>query len=190
MQRDYFVKNIDDFLPKDKKIEMAQRVRDDLLAMKGITQVELDSVRPYEITLEFKSSVLRQYGITLQQVADAISKSSIDISGGSIKSSGGEILLTSKGQAYHGAAFSNIVILNKADQCIKNAKTMDQYKECEKVEQEERRKGMRNLQIEKKQMIIDNLNSKIKKTTDFRNCIQEATTNQEMKNCRPQRIKE
>jgi len=83
-----------------------------------------------------------------------------------------------------------MVILNKADKCIKNAKTMDQYKECEKVEQEERRKGMRNLQIEKKQMIIDNLNSKIKKTTDFRNCIQEATTNQEMKNCRPKRIKE
>lgn len=94
---------------------MAQRVRDDLLAINGITQVELDSVRPYEITLEFKSSVLRQYGITLEQVAQTISNSSIDISGGSIKSSGGEILLTSKGQAYRGDAFANIVILNKDD---------------------------------------------------------------------------
>ncbi|HFB65980.1 MAG TPA: efflux RND transporter permease subunit [Aeromonadales bacterium] len=94
---------------------MAERVRDDLLAIDGITQVELDSVRPYEIALEFSESALREYGITLQQVADAVNKSSLDVSGGSIKTTGGEILLISKGQAYQGDAYNDIVILAKAD---------------------------------------------------------------------------
>ncbi len=94
---------------------MAERVRDDLLAINGITQVELDSVRPYEIALELSESVLREYHITLQQVADAINKNSLDISGGSIKTTGGEILLISKGQAYQGAAYGDIVILTRSD---------------------------------------------------------------------------
>jgi multidrug efflux pump subunit AcrB len=98
--------------------QIAENIRNDLLAIENITQVELDAVRPYEIAIEFSESSLRQYDLTLQQVANALSKSSIDVSGGSIKSSGGEILLRSKGQAYNGDEFANIVVLTQKDGSI------------------------------------------------------------------------
>ncbi len=98
--------------------QIAENVRNDLLAMEDVTQVELDAVRPYEIAIEFSESTLRQYELTLQQVADALSRSSVDVSGGSIKASGGEILLRSKGQAYRGDEFAEIVVLTQQDGTI------------------------------------------------------------------------
>jgi multidrug efflux pump subunit AcrB len=92
---------------------MAEQVRDDLLRTSGVTQVELDSVRDYEIAIEVSENRLRQYGISLKQVADAMAKSAQDISAGSIKAEGGEILIRSKGKAYDREQFENIVVLTR-----------------------------------------------------------------------------
>jgi multidrug efflux pump subunit AcrB len=93
----------------------ATRVRDDLQRIPGITQVELDSVRPFEIAIEVSQQRLRQYGLTLDQVAQKVANSSKDISAGNIKTDGGEILVRSKGQAYHRDQFENITILTRPD---------------------------------------------------------------------------
>jgi len=95
--------------------QMAERVRDDLLRIDGITQVELDSVRPYEITIEVNQDTLRQYGISLNQISTAIANSSRDLSAGNIKTLGGDILLRSSGQAYRQDQYDNIVILTQDD---------------------------------------------------------------------------
>ncbi len=94
---------------------LAEQVRDDLLRVSGITQVELDSVRPYEIAIEVSEDRLRQYSISLQQVAETIAKSAQDISAGNIKAEGGEILIRSKGKAYDREQFENIVVLTRPD---------------------------------------------------------------------------
>ncbi len=94
---------------------MAEQVRDDLSRTPGITQVELDSVRNYEIAIEVSEDRLRQYGISLKQVADTIAKSAQDISAGTIKAEGGEILIRSKGKAYDREQFENIVVLTRPD---------------------------------------------------------------------------
>ncbi len=94
---------------------MTEQVRDDLLRIPGITQIELDSVRPYEISIEVSKDRLRQYGISLRQVAETITKSAQDISAGNIKAEGGEILIRSKGKAYNREQFDNIVILTRPD---------------------------------------------------------------------------
>ena len=94
---------------------MTEQVRDDLLRIPGITQVELDSVRNYEIAIEVSEDRLRQYGISLKQVADTIAKSAQDISAGTIKAEGGEILIRSKGKAYDREQFENIVVLTRPD---------------------------------------------------------------------------
>jgi len=93
--------------------QMAERIRNDILLIDGITQVELDSVRPYEITIEVNQDTLRQYGITLNQVSLAIANSSRDVSAGNIKTLGGDILLRSTGQAYRQDEYDNIVILTQ-----------------------------------------------------------------------------
>ncbi|MEM9400196.1 MAG: efflux RND transporter permease subunit [Verrucomicrobiota bacterium] len=80
-----------------------------------ITQVEMASVRPYEISIEVSEADLRKYGLTFDEVAQAISRSSLDIPGGAIKTSAGEILLRTEGQAYWGEEFSDLVLISRAD---------------------------------------------------------------------------
>ncbi len=94
---------------------LGEKVRDDLAAMNDISQVILNYSRPYEISIEVPENTLRQYGLTLDKVAQAIRRSSLDLPGGSIKTHGGEILLRSKGQAYHGPEFESIVVLSQPD---------------------------------------------------------------------------
>jgi len=95
--------------------QLAERVRDDLLRIDGITQVSLDGVRQYEMAIEVSASVLKQYQITLQQIAEAINRSSLDMSAGALKTEGGEVLIRSKGQAYRRDDFENIVIFTQRD---------------------------------------------------------------------------
>ncbi|MCF6439307.1 efflux RND transporter permease subunit [Pseudoalteromonas luteoviolacea] len=95
--------------------EFAEQVRDDLLRINGVTQVELDGVRDYEIAIELSQDKLRQYDLTIKQVANLIGQSSADISAGNLKSSGGDILLRSKGQAYRKDEFAGIPIKTNSD---------------------------------------------------------------------------
>ena len=99
-------------------LEYAEQVRDDLLRIPAITQVELSGVRNYELAVEVSQDTLRQYDLTLAQISNAIANSSSDISAGNLKTEGGDVLIRSKGQAYRKDEFANIVIKNQADGTI------------------------------------------------------------------------
>jgi len=88
----------------------AEKVRDDLLRLPSITQVELDGVRDYEISVEIAQDRLREYDLTLNDVAQKIADSSLDLSAGSLDTDGGEILIRAKGQAYNRDQFETTVI--------------------------------------------------------------------------------
>ncbi|MAT94211.1 MAG: cobalt-zinc-cadmium resistance protein [Halioglobus sp.] len=94
---------------------IGQRMRDDIAALPGVSQVELQFARPYEISIEVSEQTLRRHGLTLEAIGQAIARSSLDIPGGSLKTRGGEILLRTKGQAYHGREFEDIVVLTRTD---------------------------------------------------------------------------
>jgi len=94
---------------------LAERVRDELTTIEGISQVEVAGVRNYEISIEVSEEALRRYGLSFQQVADAVSRSSLDLPGGAVKSDGGEILLRTKGQKYRGAEFEDVVVVTRRD---------------------------------------------------------------------------
>ncbi len=95
--------------------EVGKEVRDDIAAIDGISQVSLTYVRPYEISLEVSEYVLRRYGLTLDEVARAVRNASLDMPGGTIRTEGGEILIRTKGQAYWGQEFEDIVVLTRGD---------------------------------------------------------------------------
>jgi multidrug efflux pump subunit AcrB len=73
---------------------LAERVRDDVAALPGVTVVELASARPFEIAIQISEEDLRRHGLTIDFVADAVRRSSLDLPGGSLKSAGGETLVT------------------------------------------------------------------------------------------------
>ncbi|HED67138.1 MAG TPA: efflux RND transporter permease subunit, partial [Planctomycetes bacterium] len=93
----------------------AERIRDDLAATPGISQVELAGTRRYEISVEVSEESLRRNGLTFDDVANAIRRSSLDLAGGSVKTDGGEILLRTVGQAYVRADFERIPVRTMAD---------------------------------------------------------------------------
>ncbi len=96
----------------------AERVRDDLLRTDGISQVSLDAVRRYEIAIEASQDRLRQFDLSLAQIAGAIRASSIDLSAGNVRTQGGDVLIRSKGQAYRRSEFESIVVKTNADGSI------------------------------------------------------------------------
>jgi multidrug efflux pump subunit AcrB len=92
-----------------------QRIRDDIAALPGVTQVDLSNARNYELSIEVAEETLRRHRLTFEQVLEAVRKSSLDMPGGSIKTRRGEILLRTKGQAYTGRDFESIVVLTRPD---------------------------------------------------------------------------
>lgn len=94
---------------------LGERVRDEISALDDITQVELVNVRPYEISIELSEETLRRYGLTFDEVANAVRRSSLDLPGGSIKTRAGEILLRTKGQAYTGEDFARLALRTAPD---------------------------------------------------------------------------
>ena len=95
--------------------QVSERVRDDLTAIPAITQVDLVSASPYEISIEVSEDDLRRHGLTFDQVADAVRRSSLDLPGGSVRTERGEILLRTIGQAYRGVEFEDLVLWTRPD---------------------------------------------------------------------------
>ena len=95
--------------------ELGRRVRDDILALPGITHARLANVRPYEISVEVSESSLSRYGLTFDHVAAALRERSVNLPGGSIKTNEGEILLRTTGTAQWGDELEDIVLLTRGD---------------------------------------------------------------------------
>jgi multidrug efflux pump subunit AcrB len=92
--------------------EMAQRIKDDLTATPGVSLAQLARVRDYEISVEVPNDVLRAYGLTLQDIAATIARSSLDLPAGDIETAGESILLRARGRNYVRADFERIVVVS------------------------------------------------------------------------------
>ncbi len=87
--------------------EFAER---DLLAQDGISTVNLRGIRAYEIAISVDEDALRRYGLSFNEVAQAVRGSSLDLSGGQIRTNAGEILLRTDARAETGEAFEEIIL--------------------------------------------------------------------------------
>lgn len=94
---------------------LGQRVRDEIAALPGVTQVALLNTRPYEVSIEISEESLRRHGLTFDQIAAAVRAGSLDLPGGAIKTESGEVLLRTKGQAYWGRDFEDLVVRTRTD---------------------------------------------------------------------------
>ena len=94
---------------------VAEEIRDDLLDLPEVSTVNLEFIRPMEIAIEVSEFTLRQYGLTLAQISQAISQASLDLPGGMIRSSSGEIMLRTKGQVYQGSEYADVVVASYPD---------------------------------------------------------------------------
>lgn len=95
--------------------QLGEQVRDDLLGLPGISQAKLSNVRPYEVSIEISEEALRRWGLSFDEVVAAVRRSSLDVSGGSVKTAGGEILLRARHQAYRQRDFEQLVLRTLPD---------------------------------------------------------------------------
>ena len=97
---------------------LAEKVRDDVGVLPGVRTSKLRNRNKYEISIEIPSERLRQYGLSLPQVAEALRKHSVDVPGGVLKSKAGELQLRSNQTAYSGEALRDIPVSSRSDGSI------------------------------------------------------------------------
>jgi len=95
--------------------EYAEYLRDRLLQDPDITQVELTGVRNYEISIEIPQNTLRTYNLTLEEVAQRIGRTSVELPGGAVKTPGGDVLVRVKERKDFGHEFGKIPIITAND---------------------------------------------------------------------------
>lgn len=95
--------------------ELAKSIRDEIKKLPGVSKVDVVAARNYEIAIEIPEHRLREYGLTFEQVVNAVRGSSVDLPGGAIRSESGNILLRTKGQAYYEDDFASIPLVRNAD---------------------------------------------------------------------------
>jgi multidrug efflux pump subunit AcrB len=90
--------------------ESARKIEDELRSIDGISKVDLSGFPDEEIEVAVNENSLRTYNLTFDQVANAIKKANIDITGGKIKTETEEYLIRGRFKEYYGAGLDNIVV--------------------------------------------------------------------------------
>ncbi len=94
---------------------VAEDLRRKLLSYPALSQVSLSGVRDYEISIRLTEDTLKRYGLTLQQVIDAVSRSSLDLPAGTIRTRDEEINVRTIGQRYTAHDFKDLPVISRVD---------------------------------------------------------------------------
>lgn len=95
--------------------ELAEQVRDELIALPNVNQADLMGVRSYEISVEISEEALREYGLTLQRVAQIIRQENIEVPGGTLRAHSQEVLLRGKNKGLTGKEIASIPLVTQPD---------------------------------------------------------------------------
>ena len=95
--------------------ELADELRDEVLMIPGISQVDLQGARDYEVSIEVSDSALRRYGLSFDDVVRAVQERSRDLPGGKLRTDEGAITLRSVGQAYTSEQFGRLTLVTRPD---------------------------------------------------------------------------
>ncbi|MFO7551970.1 MAG: efflux RND transporter permease subunit [Haliea sp.] len=94
---------------------LADELRRELLTLPEVSAAEVVGARAYEISVEISEQLLREYHLSLGEVADIIARSSLDLPAGSLRTRQGDIMLRTQNQAYVQQDFEAIVLRSFAD---------------------------------------------------------------------------
>ena len=95
--------------------ETGMNLRNELALLPGISMVQLNGTRPYEMGIEISEHNLRRYQLSFDQVAQAIRNASVNIPAGTIRTVDGDIQLQARSQAYTAEDYARIPVLTSPD---------------------------------------------------------------------------
>lgn len=91
--------------------DLAERIRDEVLLDDSISQAEVVGVPRYQIDVEISEDTLRQYDLTLGEVASIVQQENVEVPGGTIRSSSQDILLRGSNQQSTGESIAQIPLV-------------------------------------------------------------------------------
>jgi multidrug efflux pump subunit AcrB len=90
--------------------DIAYKIEDDIRAMDGISKVLLHGFPEEEIEIAVNENTLRAYNLTFDDVANAVRRANLDITGGKIRTNEEEYLIRGRYKKYYGRELNNIII--------------------------------------------------------------------------------
>ena len=100
-------------MTEKRMIEWAKQIKDELRQFPEVGTVEIQGAGDYEIGVEISPERLRRFGITLEDVAQAIQAGNLNLAGGSIRGENERIRIRTQGRKYTAPELASIVV--KAD---------------------------------------------------------------------------
>lgn len=100
---------------KARDLGVGSKIRSVLTGAPQITKVSISGTREYEISLEISENQLEELGLTLEQVANAVARYSVDLPAGSIRTGSGEIIVRTVGKKYFATDFAGVPVVSRAD---------------------------------------------------------------------------
>lgn len=95
--------------------EAGELVRDELAKQPGVNLVIVAGKLSHEVSIELSEDAMRRFGLTFDEVAQAVRGASVDLSGGTVKTASGSYQLRAKNLAENQRAFEDIVVRQSAD---------------------------------------------------------------------------
>ena len=93
--------------------QIGRQVENELRAIDGISQIEMTGFPDEEIEIALNENSLLAYDLSFSDVAQAVSRANILVTGGNIKTDAEEYLIRANNRSYYGKELSNLII--KAD---------------------------------------------------------------------------
>jgi len=98
-------------MPETRLKEWADTVKKQIQRLPGVSQVNLSGTRSYEISVEISQATLLKYNLSIDEIAQIIKNSSLNQTGGTLKTHDQEIRLRTIGRKYTGNEFADIKII-------------------------------------------------------------------------------
>ena len=88
----------------------AREIKDDLLLLPGVSEVQMVGSRPDEISVEVQPDQLLKYDVNFEEVAQAIRQTNLDVSAGNLKGERAQISVRTLGEQLYGKDLEDIEI--------------------------------------------------------------------------------
>ncbi|NNK55052.1 MAG: efflux RND transporter permease subunit, partial [Flavobacteriaceae bacterium] len=95
--------------------QIGRQIENDLRALPGISQINIDGYPEEEIEIAVDENSLLAYNLTFGEVASAVSRTNILTTGGTIKTNSEEYLIRANNRSYYGQELSNVIVRANAD---------------------------------------------------------------------------
>ena len=95
--------------------KVAEKLRDDMLLLPEVSSVKTDGAREREMIIEVSDAALERYSLSFDEIADAVNRNDLDISGGNIKTQSEELTLRASARNYRPQDLAETVLRSFPD---------------------------------------------------------------------------